>query len=72
MRQNGLFPKINVFNWGWKQEEESIVPLWMTQPEVSKACKELVKCSCKKACGNRCKCKRADLSCMELCFCGSC
>ena len=36
-------------------------------------CKELVHCGCKKNCGNRCKCVKADLSCTPLCICdGQC
>ena len=35
----------------------------------SKACSELVKCSCRsvKGCGARCSCKKANWKCAELC-----
>ena len=35
-------------SWGWKRkEDEWWILIWPTLPEVSKSCKELVKCSCK-------------------------
>ena len=35
--------------WGWTLDEDSNswVPVWNMLPVVSKACSELVKCSCK-------------------------
>ena len=60
-------------SWGWTWDECSRkwVPVWTTQPIASKACQELVKCSCKsnKGCGARCSCKKANWSCTELCQC---
>ena len=40
----------------------------MTIPEVSKACSEQIKCSCKGDC-THCKCGRANLACSPLCNC---
>ena len=57
-------------NWGWKKCSENYEPLWMTQNEASKECRELIKCGCKKRCTGRCRCKKADLPCTELCQCG--
>lgn len=58
-------------NWGWTPCDGKFVPLWMTQQEASRECQELVKCGCKKLCtGGRCRCKRAELPCTELCQCG--
>ena len=34
------------------------MPTWMTIPEASQACRELIRCSCKGNCHN-CKCGRA-------------
>eukprot|EP00111_Clytia_hemisphaerica_P022859 TCONS_00067280-protein len=66
-------PLRNVLEWGYKKNERGMtVPRWMNQPEASKACQELIKCGCKKMCGARCKCKKAGLSCTELCQCGGC
>ena len=43
-------------------------PVWITQPEAAKACKELIKCACKSAHGCRtCKCSKLGLACTELC-----
>ena len=59
--------------FGWVVNNDDFSPLWMTNPEASKSCQELVKCGCKKACSGRCKCKKAGFVCTELCFCsGGC
>ena len=60
--------------WGWQRNEvDSWNPVWSTLPEASKSCKELVKCSCKKACRPPCKCYKALFPCTELCVCsGTC
>ena len=46
----------------------------MTLPEASKACQELVKCGCTQQCTKgRCKCRKSNLTCIELCHCkGGC
>ena len=56
--------------WGWKKTDEGWEAQWTTLPEAAQACRELIKCSCKKSCRGRCKCKKAALSCTSLCFCG--
>ena len=59
--------------WGWtlNEENQSWVPVWNTLPLASKACSELVKCSCKsqRGCGARCGCKIANWNCTDLCSC---
>ena len=63
----------NVNKWGWVKTSGSLQPKWMTIAEASKSCIELIKCSCTKGCRNRCKCRRFDLVCTELCACnGEC
>ncbi|CAB3996630.1 Hypothetical predicted protein [Paramuricea clavata] len=54
--------------FSWKKEGGSWVPKWITIPEVSKACSELTKCTCKGSC-TRCKCTKAYLVCTPLCRC---
>ena len=61
-------------DYGWKDSNRTPVkwePLWMTQSEASKACREFVKCGCTTICGSsaRCSCKSADLRCTLLCKC---
>ena len=38
-------------DWGWKRNERdnSLAPYWTSLPEASKACRELIKCGCKKS-----------------------
>ena len=61
-------------DYGWKDSNRTPVkwePLWMTQSEASKECREFVKCGCTTICGSsaRCSCKSADLRCTLLCKC---
>ena len=45
-------------------------PLWFTNGEASKECREFLKCSCQGAAGCvRCKCANALLKCTMLCKC---
>ena len=55
-------------SFAWTKDEEVWVPIWITIPEVSKACQELIQCCCKGDCRN-CKCGRANLTCSPLCKC---
>ena len=67
-------PSINVEKWGWEWKNDEYVPRWMTLPEASKACQELVKFGCAQQCTKeRCKCRKSNLTCTELCNCeGGC
>jgi hypothetical protein len=61
--------------WGWERTDDNSpwTPCWTTLSEASKACQELLRCGCKKACTKRCKCFMANLKCTQLCFCaGQC
>ena len=40
-----------------------------TPPQASNSCLELVSCGCKEVCRNRCKSKKANLECTQLCAC---
>ena len=59
--------------WGWtlNEENQSWVPVWNTLRLASKACSELVKCSCKsqRGCGARCGCKKVNWNCTDVCSC---
>ena len=58
--------------WGWvKVSNDMWAPLWMTIPQASQSCQELLKCGCKseKDCAGRCKCVKAELPCTALCNC---
>ena len=61
-------------NWGWKQgADRKWYPYWSTLPEASTSMQILTHCGCKKRCSKKCKCKRVNLSCTDLCFCsGAC
>ena len=55
-------------DYGWVQVDNVWNPLWLTVPELSKACQDLIKCTCKGDCSN-CKCGKANLKCSPLCNC---
>ena len=54
--------------FSWTMTSSSWIPVWMTIPEVSKACRELIKCCCKGNCSN-CTCAKAGIACSPLCNC---
>ena len=57
-------------DWDWTLDTEGkMQPQWATLPAAAVSCKELVHCGCKKNCGKRCKCVKADLPCTPLCMC---
>ena len=58
---------VSPVGWGWKKSETGHVLWWSELPEASDACKELIKCNCKKSCRGRCKCGKQGLVCTKLC-----
>ena len=54
--------------FAWAKVSESWMPVWGTIPEVSRACRVLIKCSCTGDC-SKCKCGKANLDCSPLCKC---
>lgn len=59
-------------DWGWKKKDEGGWEIsWTTLPEASQACRELIRCGCKKGCTRQCKCRKAALQCTALCACGA-
>ena len=57
--------------WTLDGETNSWLLAWTNLEVASKACSELVKCSCRsvKGCGERCSCKKVNWKCTELCKC---
>ena len=55
-------------NFGWTKVSQAWIPQWITVPEVSVSCRELIRCSCKGDC-SKCKCGKANLNCSPLCKC---
>ena len=56
-------------DWGWIFKEGEWQPFWTTLPDVTKSCRELLRCGCKLGCRGRCCCARAALKCTALCSC---
>jgi hypothetical protein len=55
-------------DFGWLKEDDGWLPIWITLPEISQSCRELVKCSCKGNCSS-CSCGKANIDCSPLCRC---
>jgi hypothetical protein len=55
--------------WGWVMTSDGWQPFWTTLPDVTKSCRELVRCGCNKGCQGRCSCFKVNLTCSELCTC---
>ena len=55
-------------DFSWTKISDSWVSVWVTIPEASRACRELIKCSCKGDC-SICQCAKANLDCSPLCKC---
>ena len=59
--------------WGWIRANDEWLPLWSLLSEASLACRELLRCGCKRQCSTACKCVKAKLPCTSLCLClGDC
>ena len=69
MATHKTMSKYTLSDWGWKIENHSALPIWETLPEASEACSELLRYSCKLKCSNRCKCRKNNLRCTDLCSC---
>ncbi|KAK3889183.1 hypothetical protein Pcinc_006755 [Petrolisthes cinctipes] len=55
-------------DFAWTKVSGSWVPVWMTVVGVSRECRELIKCCCKREC-SVCKCVKANVECSPLCKC---
>jgi len=51
--------------FAWEKVASGWVSVWLTVPELSRAC-QVLKCSCKGDCSS-CKCGKAQLKCSPLC-----
>jgi hypothetical protein len=54
--------------FAWAKVSEIWAPVWISIPEVSRACRELIKCGCTGDCST-CKCGNANLVCSKRCVC---
>ena len=52
-------------DWGWIFREGEWQPFWTTLPDVTKSCRELLRCGCR----GGCSCTRATFKCTALCTC---
>ena len=59
---------------GWtKNDNGKWDVFWTYLPEATEACRELIRCACKKGCCGQCRCLKAALKCTAQCFCaGNC
>ena len=60
-------------DWRWQNgPDQWWEPQWITLPDASQACQELLKCGCKveNCCKQSCRCVKVDLPCTAFCKCG--
>ena len=58
--------------YGWKEEENKLVPVPTRDPPAPATVIDLVKCGCKKtSCTSHCSCRSQGLNCSEMCLCGA-
>ena len=55
--------------WGWMKSDTGWGVCWTTLPEATIACRQLLRCGCKKGCRGQCQCRKAVLHCTALCLC---
>ena len=66
---NPVLPSLEGFGWKWEEDKKAWIPVMTTLPPAPEAIIFLVKCKCtKEGCSNnRCKCRKAGLTCTDLC-----
>jgi hypothetical protein len=73
LQKERQLPPANDWGWRWNDSLSIWYPYWTDLPDASAGCSLLFKCSCRVACKGKCKCKKADIKCSELCNCkGAC
>ena len=66
---NQQLPSPSLYGWKRENEHSNWQIHWTDLADASLACRELIKCGCKKKCSGKCKCKKAELECTPLCAC---
>lgn len=58
--------------YGWKEEQDILVPVPTGDPPAPATITNLVKCGCKATnCKSHCSCRSHNLNCSEMCVCGA-
>ena len=65
---NAVLPSPEGFGWKWEVDKKAWIPVMTTLPPAPEAIIHLVKCKCTKerCANNRCKCRKAGLTCTDL------
>lgn len=58
---------INPSDWGWKLKDGVYVPTMSELPAAPPEILNMIFCTCKGNCGNRCGCRRTGLKCNTIC-----
>ena len=65
-----LMPHHNSTDYGWKEDNGRLIPVWTRLSEAKEVFYLDILCSCKQSCSSlRCKCTKANLKCSLLCKC---
>ena len=58
---------IDVINWGWKLEDNKLVPIMTEMKAAPDNLLKMIHCNCKKGCQPRCSCRKYGLPCHAGC-----
>ena len=65
-----LMPHHNPTDYGWKEDNGRLIPVWTTLSEAKEVFHVNILCFCKQTCSSlRCKSTKANLKCSLLCKC---
>ena len=68
-----ILPNPEEYGWKWNDSNKTYDPVMTNNPPAPETIIELSMCQCKTGCSNqRCRCKKNDLLCTEMCLCVNC
>jgi hypothetical protein len=59
--------QLNPTDWGWRIQDNILVPVETEQPVAPNSLLKLVSCGCKGDCGKACGCYKLGLHCTRMC-----
>ena len=60
--------ELEATDWGWKEQDNKLIPIMTDMPPAPQSLLELVRCGCKGGCAsNRCTCRKHGLECSPMC-----
>ena len=60
--------KLDPTDWGWKYQENMLIPILTERPVAPERVLFIISCGYKQECGRRCKCRKAGMFCTTMCL----